>query len=476
MDIMTVVALAKAGEWQKLRHNWKDQIVAIDLEEQKKIFSAVLQKLTTLLPNHLLGNVKKWLLGELVVIWKINLNQVVVREELLKYADSLPHQELMNLSSLLWEQGRIEETHQLLVKLLENSLVAKEVAFSNELYEQLSYFQQFALTHKALLQTITFGNQDVAMRAYKLFYKQYFAAKNLEDTESILWEELWQKLAEIKEPWLTWQILKLDVGLITDIIIKHKTGLKIPYFRKKREISQSILLRKRLPSLYTTLWKYLSEIESEYMVELWETVWKNEENIHHLSGSDLSVQLIMKQRQLNRPLSIPVISNHKPEETLTVIVSGKMQESRGDDFSWDQGNTYYNNNESKIKIHLSDSEQEMSWKSHLEALMHHRQYEEAYKLVLKNKDSLDQNEVEEYLLLQFEMLLKMGRGSEVLQQLEEEWKKVQELETFKALKYIEGEALWSLARRNEAVDCFRKVVEIDPSYKLARWRLIEFNA
>jgi hypothetical protein len=415
-------------------------------------------------------NMIKWSLFSLGNEWAIEEN----KEENIKILiesclENLHPNQLLDLFSYFEENHNNDRAQLCLSKIWSFSPSVKWNRKDETVFSFLKQLNQVEQTVEYLNFLIDIGDAVNAKKAYLLFYNQYFKNYDLEDEVSSLWEKLWKKVNAISENWVTWELIKLDVGLITDIIIKNKTGLQLPYYRKKREIAKAVVFIKMWETFYSTLLKYFHQVENKEITLEWISFIESKK--YEL---DIDSLLIIKNYKIERPKKTPVLQKNNFEvENETQIIN----DADSDDVN---GYTQIKNKLDMLIPAEPTREDEnevftenIPWKEKMDMLSMQKNYEGVLNILRDNKEKISTSEKMDYEIYEMEIMIKLGMYTEVLEKLEGSWKGVQELEIFKILKYLEGECLWMLNRKREANDCFRKVVDIDPSYKLAKWRLIE---
>jgi len=472
--LSTLSTLAEKGEWQNFCHIFLQENSYLGLDQQLEEIKSFSTFRNNLKPNQK-TNAQKWLINSLSTAW-------IIEEKKMDYAKILTSEwleflnadQLLTIAKLFWSEGNIEVTKTVLNKYWSIGPCLKGTNNEKILTEIATQSKDPAHVFLLLNYYIEIGDQAAAKTYYQLFYKCYFAIYDLEDEKSNLWDILWSKLSLINEKWHSWEMMKLDVGFITDIMIKNKTKLQLPHFRKKREIANAILLRSEWPTFNSTLLKYFECIEGSSLAINWLDILQREKRLLDFDSEQIKLKL-----QLAKPKIFPQSKGMQFEDTQnsTQIIDAETDLNH----SLDLANI-------RNKLDLADFKEknhemqnalakdlQISWKDKVNMLMLHEDYEGVLKIVNENIKSLSAEDKIDFEIFGLEILLKIGEYQEVLKKLENVWKGVQELEVFKIYKYIEGEALWMLNRKKEAIDCFRKVVDIDPSYKLAKWRLVEYS-
>lgn len=464
------------------KSEWKDFYALFEKEFGHLSFENKIEKIKSYQKNqnHLKQNIKinavKWMINQVSTSWIIESNKNEHAKKLVdEYLMYLNFQQAITILNLLWSEGEITYSIKLVSHIWNLAPAIKEIEKQNIVDKVLIHTKDPHILFQALTFAIDIGDQIAAARYYQRFYQYYFEKFDLEDIECQQWEILWGKLGTVGEKWFIWEVMKLDVGFITDIIIKNKTGLKVPHFRKKREISQAILLRKEWTTLNSTLVKYFSSIESNELISHWL-------NFHGESNKGFDNDTIQKieDNRLSKPKDIPFETNLMLEDTqnITQLIDQEIDQLQSIDVVTIKNKLLHMmQNKSNVELHSAmDKSKTLNWKEKINILLLHEDLEGVLKILNENKDTITQEEKNDFDIFTLELYVKTGQYQEVLKKLESVWKNVQELEVFKIYKYLEGEALWMLNRKREAIDCYKKVVDIDPNYKLAKWRLTEYNA
>lgn len=478
-QLATLVKYVEKNDWHNLCQYYSAEFNHLDFEKKIKNISDIQKKITTVFHNiNQRNNTLKWLINELSSSWIISEKKLnyakVLNTEWLEFLNS---EQLLTIIKLFWQEGEIDFAEKMIAKYWSMSPCLAEKGKEKKIEEIIIHSKDPMLCYMALSYCIDIGDQENTKKYYQSFYKFYFEKFNLEDEKNILWDLLWNKVSTINENWAIWEMLKLDVGLITDIIVKNKTKLKIPYFRKKRDLSSAIILRDKWETFNTTLLKYFECIENSNLIYQWMEIIQNSK-----SKIDLDSEQICLKLKLSKPKAIPQGRESISDDTInsTQILSQESQVNYNLDIreinkkieKFDDANkkTFDVNMQNVLK-----ENNKVHWQEKVNILMLHEDFESVLEIIEKNIGSLPPEDKIDFEIFRLEILLKVGEFQEVLNKVESLWKGVQELEVFKIYKYLEGEALWMLNRKKEAIDCYRKVVDIDPGYKLAKWRLIEYN-
>lgn len=476
----TLIKYTEKNDWHNLCQHFSHENQESNYENKIQIIKELHKKFNSLqLNQNQKNNAIKWLMNEISISFIISEEKEYYARKLVEeWLEFLNSEQLITIVKLFWQEGNLEYVEKATIKLWSMSPCLSGKVKEKDIEEIILQTKDPILSYMALSYAIDVGDQILAKKFYQIFYKFYFDRYDLEDEKNIYWDMLWSKLSLITENWATWEMLKLDVGFITDIIIKNKTKLKIPHFRKKRDLSMAILLRGQWETFNSTLLKYLECIETSNMVYQWiDIILESKVKL------DIDSEQICLKLKLSKPKIIPIEQSKFYDDTInsTQIFTQDTQVNYNADFR-----------DINIKLEKAENEilkksnvdlqkmfnlnSKIHWKDKINMLMLHQDFKAVIKLIDENIETLSGEEKISFEIFNLEILLKMGECHEVLEKIESLWKGVQELEVFKMYKYLEGEALWALNRKKEAIDCYRKVVDIDPSYKLAKWRLIEYNA
>lgn len=462
--------LAEKNQWQQYCQYFNDEFGHLEFYNKiQKIHFPEDQ--TANIKHSIRKNMMKWIMYSTANTWLIEENKDVIAKELVDgYLEYLHPDQLVTLTKYFTEQNSLENAKICFLKLWSYAPCIRVNEDFELLLGLIKQYKNLHISFMGLIFAIDSGQQDVARKIYSIFYEQYFSEYDLEDEVAILWEHIWSRLNGVGEKWLMWDLLKLDVGLITDIIIKNKTGLQIPHFRKKRELAQAVLLVGDWSSLSSTLIKYFHNIGNIDLIKNWISYLYERK-----TKCDIDSQLIIKEHSLNKPNIIPKAESFLEDDALNVTqIFNESQNNESQDYTMiKQKLEMLVLPKENLKVTSFDQLPSASWKEKIDTLMMHKEYEAVLTLLADCKNNIAEDEKIDYEIFEMETMIKLSKYNEVLSMLEGAWKGVQELEVFKVLKYIEGEALWMLNRKREASDCFRKVVDIDPNYKLAKWRLIE---
>jgi len=441
------------------------------LSFQKKIDEInLLQAQFSKVKQSLRKNIMKWAIFSMKNSWTIEENKTEVLNFFIdSYIDYAHPEQIITIFKYFLEEKKIGYAQKTLAKFWSFSPCLHFKEDPAKIVHILKLMNNPQHTAQAIYFSIEIGHQELTQKAYELFYKQYFDLYDLEDEICVLWENLWNKMQSITEKWFVWDMLKLDVSLITDIIIKNKTGLQIPHYRKKREIAQAVIFLKNCQTLASTLLKYFHNIGNSDTVLEWIKFLENKKIV-----LDKDSQLIAQYYKIQKPKTVPKIVTSKAEDLNETQIFEDSLSDESEDYTVIKQKLdsivppkQYSTIDNEV---LTDN---LDWQERISVLSMEKDYKGVLQLIVENRDKILPQEKMDYDIFEMETMIKIGKYSEVLEKLENAWKGVQELEIFKVLKYLEGDSLWMLNRKREAIDCFRKVVEIDPSYKLAKWRLIE---
>lgn len=470
----TLSVLAEKGDWLNFSQTFLQENAHLKLDIQVEIIKKFAAFRNNLKPVQKI-NAKKWLINTLSTSWILEENKMYYSKMLVnEWLDFLNPDQLLSIAKLFWGEGNIEATKKILNKYWTLGPCLKNPKNEKMLIEITNQSHDPGQIFLSLSHYIEVGDQQMAKTLYQQFYRSYFLTYDLEDEKSNFWDLLWNKLNLINEKWSIWEMMKLDVGFLTDIMIKNKTKLQLPHFRKKREIANAILLRSEWNTFNSTLLKYFDCIEGSSLAISWLEILQREKKLLDFDSEQIKLKI-----RLTKPKVIP--QGQKLQFEVTQNNTRIMESNTELNYSIDLVNIQNkvdsaNSKESshEIKRALIDNSH-IGWKDKVNMLMLHEDYQSVLKIINENIQSLSKDDKIDFEVFTLEILLKTGQYQEVLKKLDSVWKDVQELEIFKIYKYVEGEALWMLNRKKEAVDCFRKVVDIDPSYKLAKWRLVEYN-
>lgn len=406
----------------------------------------------------------------------INKESESTENTMLELQEYVENGTLITLIKKNLKDGNIEYAQLFFKALIKRSSLSTSMVEDQDFQTILNYNKSIFDYQKTLYFHIDNGLHKHSILIYIKIYTIYFKNFSLHDAESKIWEELWSKVQSIKEEDVNWEIIKLDLTLITDIIIKHKTGLSVPFFRKKKEITRALILGNDYEFLRKTVVKYFFEAGKNELCKQILTTYKTDHKWK--KDKDYEFQFIEKNLELDQPKEIP--SNNfdqlELDESPTVLITAKKNEENEESVA--NINVKINEALSAEESNFNETENNLESKSWRELVNHYslsKNYEKAKELILKNIEELDSEEKINYQLYLLELLVSLGEFNEVLNRLDIFWKDIQDLENFKILKYIEGESLWGLNRKKEAIDCYRKVIDIDPTYKLAKWRIVEFS-
>lgn len=476
-----ILKLIEQIDWKNIDQHFEEIFLGKSIEEMFEVIEIIKKSVENNSDLKNKTNLLKWIFKRLTAEYSVygNKNQDS-DEKLLSYYKYFPTDSLKQFLDLQVERGELEWALLLTKEILSRENINSSILLSKSFLEILKWQNDPSMYLSALHHCIFAGRQDIAKTMYGHFYKSYFSNYSLEDSESRYWDELWSKLSQIKETWATWEILKLEVGLLTDIIIKIKTGLSLPFFRKKREITKAITFCQEFQTFKSTLLKYIYAADNKELVETWLSYCRTKEQGKCSLTMDQEEKYIINEVLLSRPKAKPKLdqlSMADMDNATVIIGSENLGTSDVDSYAARR----------KIELALRDIDEnidpslpaerpvEKNWKDLVNTYAHQKYYQNVISTIDEHLGEVHGEEKSNYEIFRLEMLIQLGEFKKTLDELESMWAKVQELEIFKALKYIEGEALWGLNRKKEAIDCFRKVIDIDPTYKLAKWRVVEYS-
>lgn len=402
----------------------------------------------------------------------------------------IPRMMLFQLILEYWNDGEIEKTWKLLIDFLQMPSILMELKNKDvdKIFEMAQYFDNYNLSQKIVLALIEKGDYNLFKIFYQLFFFQFSSKNLLEIKHRFLWEEIYHKVNKFQinegERSLNWGIVSIDLMLITDIYIMQYTQLPLPYYKKTKDLIYTIILRKNLPTLYSTLWRYFHFTNQNEILKLWEKIFHQESKIHYSKGKDALIQKWYKEKKYlesSKPYLSKEMNHLNSTFDLTINDNYYTLEDKRRYQELFQISHY---DRSRLEVGLRDKDEilskEISWFSqknkdeflNLKMELLNKNWQQAINIIedetFLKKNYINKNEKEEIEIVYFELLLKTGKYEKVLSSMVEK-------PLNKIYKYLEAEAYRISGNFKKARECYEIVYKIDPQHRLTKWRVDEMD-